>query len=276
MINYRLSGANNGVTTAVDAHQLGDAYAGVAALADKVGSGRVTNTGGAAAAGLAAVLARGHAVFAFEGVAEGEFGAVPGADAARGGWTFHTVGGIDRAFENAVMDHELRFWMHGNQAGCATLPPLNASDQKLYQHFDSVPGFEFFTDQMLTPFVGAFYQSVETGWPTLTFPHLRPLLRHEYSYQPRTYVPPEIPMTRDQRVVRDVDHWVRHHGTRLMFVNGGNDPAVAEPFRLGPGSSDAAVYVAPGVNHDIFGDMIAKLPPRQKAKATADLRRWAR
>lgn len=199
------------------------------------------------------------------------------ADAAKHGWTFNQVGGIDRAFEHSVMDYELRSWMHKTEADWAELPPLDASDEELYKHFDEVPGFEFFTDQALRPYVSAFYQAgTEIGWTTPTFAHLRPLLRFENSFQPRAWVPRDLSMTLDQSEVRDVDTWVRFRGSRLMFVNGGNDPATAEPYRLGPGTRDSAVYTAPGVNHDVLGEVIDKLPAKQKAEAIADLQRWAR
>lgn len=199
------------------------------------------------------------------------------ADAAEEGWTFSTVGGIDKAFENAVMEYELRFWMHTPGAASAKLPPLESPDEVFYQHLKQVPGFGFFADQTLKPFLSVFYQAErEIGWPTPSFPHLRPLLRHQDSYRPRTYLSQDIRVEQDQSVVRDVDRWVRMHGTRLMFVNGGDDPATAEPYRLGPGSRCSAVHVAPGVHHDIFGEVIAKLPQQQKEKAIADLRHWAR
>jgi hypothetical protein len=60
-----------------------------------------------------------------------------------------------------------------------------------------------------------------------------------------------------------------------MFVNGDNDPVSAEPYRLGPGTRDSAVYTAPGVKHVFLGEVIAQLPARQRDIATADLRRWA-
>ncbi|MFC4120411.1 S28 family serine protease [Nonomuraea zeae] len=199
------------------------------------------------------------------------------AEAAAKGWTFGLVGDIDRAFEHSVMEYQTGFWSYNRESECASLPPLDAPDEVLYQSFDRVLGFRFFTDQALEPFVSVFYQAgTETGWPTPSFPHLRPLLRYEDSYQPRAYVPRDLPMTLDQSVLRDVDRWVRAQGSRLMFVNGGNDPVTAEPYRLGPGSRDSAVYTAPGVHHVFLGDVIAELPPQQRDRAIADLRRWAR
>jgi len=73
--------------------------------------------------------------------------------------------------------------------------------------------------------------------------------------------------------MRDIDRWVREHGSRLLFVYGGNDPWGAEPFRLGKGSHDSAVLTAPGMNHS--GRLIARLSDEDKADAIADLQRWA-
>nr|WP_052478491.1 S28 family serine protease [Kibdelosporangium sp. MJ126-NF4]CTQ98023.1 FIG01124324: hypothetical protein [Kibdelosporangium sp. MJ126-NF4] len=197
--------------------------------------------------------------------------------AATQGWTFDVVGGIDVAFELSVMDYEFGFWAFNPESACAGLPSPDAGDEVLFASFDRVLGFPFFTDQALAPFTQTFYQGgTETGWWRPSLSHLRPLLRHEGVYQPRTLVPRDIPMTYDGSVIRDVDNWVRHHGTRLMFVNGGNDPYTAEPYRLGPGTRDSAVYTAPGVQHVYLGNVIEKLPAWQRAKATSDLRRWAR
>ncbi|MFI0421772.1 S28 family serine protease [Spongiactinospora sp. 9N601] len=199
------------------------------------------------------------------------------ADAAAHGWTFGLVGDIDRAFEHSVMDYEWGFWSYNDQSACASLPELDASDEELYRSFDRVLGFRFFSDQALTPYVSAFYQGAkETGWQTLSFPHLRPLLRYEREYRPGTYVPRDIPITYDGTAVREIDRYVRTRGHRLMFVNGGTDPVSAEPYRLGPGSRDSAVYTAPGVHHVFLGEVIGRLPRPQRDKAIADLRRWAR
>jgi hypothetical protein len=59
----------------------------------------------------------------------------------------------------------------------------------------------------------------------------------------------------------------------MLFLYGENDPWGAEPFELGPGSRDSAVYTAPGWFHS--AELIAQLVPDQKAAATADLLRWA-
>jgi hypothetical protein len=71
--------------------------------------------------------------------------------------------------------------------------------------------------------------------------------------------------------MRDIDRWVRRHGSRLLFVYGENDPWSAEPFTLGRGTRDSAVYYQTGGNH---GSSIAGLDADDAAAATRRLARW--
>ncbi|GAA4614507.1 S28 family serine protease [Actinoallomurus liliacearum] len=195
-------------------------------------------------------------------------------DAQKAGYTWKIIKTVDRAFENSVMDFEWAFWQYHLQSECADVPATTASTDVIYSYFDTISGALTYTDQSLEPYIPYYYQAgTQLGWPSPQFKHLRPLLRYESSYQPRTYVPSDIPMRFDPAAMKDVDHWVRTHATHMMFVYGQNDPWGAEPFRVGPGSRDSAVYVAPGQNHS--GRLIAKLPDAQRARATADLLRWA-
>jgi hypothetical protein len=197
------------------------------------------------------------------------------AAAAENGWTFSILKTPDRAFENTVMDYEWAFWQYSLQSDCPSLPSPDASDDELYESLDSIAGLSFYTDQGLSPYIPYYYQAgTQLGWPTPQFTWLRPELRYESSYQPRTYVPADIAMRFDGgRAMRDIDRWVRNHGSRLMFVYGENDPWGSERFQLGKGTKDSAVYTAPGMNHS--GRLITRLPADDQAKAVADLLRWA-
>ncbi|GAA4372638.1 S28 family serine protease [Actinomadura verrucosospora] len=198
------------------------------------------------------------------------------AAADENGWTFDILRTQDRAFENSVMDYEWGFWQYSLQSDCAALPNAkDATDDQLYETLDNISGLSFYSDQGLAPYIPYYYQAgTQLGWPTPKFKHLRPLLRYEASYQPRTYVPRDIAMRFDNgRAMRDIDRWVRGNANHMLFLYGANDPWGSEPFRLGRGSRDSAVYVAPGMNHS--GRLIARLPSDQQTKAMSDVKRWA-
>lgn len=196
------------------------------------------------------------------------------AAAQEGGYTWNIIKSVDVAFENSVMDFEWAFWQYHLQAECVDVPPTTASTDELFDYFDLISGALTYTDQGLAPFIPYYYQAgTQLGWPAPSFKYLHPLLRHEDTYVPRTYVPANIPMKFDPGAMRDIDHWVRTSASHMLFIYGQNDPWGAEAFSVGPHAVDSKVLVSPGQNHS--SHLIATLPAAQKAEATADVLRWA-
>ncbi|MEU0048706.1 S28 family serine protease [Streptomyces sp. NPDC006309] len=195
--------------------------------------------------------------------------------AADNGYTFDTIGSLDRAYEAVVLDYVWGFWQYSLLKDCDTVPAdaATASDDAIWDSVDTISGFSAYTDQGLQTYTPYYYQAgTQLGAPTIHFPYLgRDLVR--YGYQPpRNLVPRSIPMRFQPRAMRDVDTWVRHHATHMLFVYGQNDPWGAERFRLGAGARDAYVFTAPGLNH---GANVAGLVPEEKSLATARVLDWA-
>ncbi|MEU6521863.1 S28 family serine protease [Streptomyces sp. NPDC046924] len=195
--------------------------------------------------------------------------------AAEDGYTFDTVGSLDRAYEAVVLDYVWGFWQYSTVADCEQIPAdaKNATDDEIWTSVDTISGFSFYTDQGLSPYTPYYYQAgTQLGAPTVRFPHIeKKYIR--YGYQPpRSFVPRSIPMRFEHRAMRDVDTWVRHNARHMLFVYGENDPWGAEPFRLGHGARDSYVLTAPGMNH---GANVAGLTGEEKALATARILDWA-
>ncbi|QTD98686.1 S28 family serine protease [Streptomyces cyanogenus] len=195
--------------------------------------------------------------------------------AADKGYTFDTIGGLDKAYEAVVLDYVWGFWQYSLLKDCETVPAhaATATDEEIWTSVDTISGFSAYTDQGLETYTPYYYQAgTQLGAPTIHFPHIeRKLIR--YGYQPpRNFVPRSIPMRFQPRAMRDVDTWVRHHADHMLFVYGQNDPWGSERFRLGAGARDAYVFTAPGMNH---GANVAGLVPDQKDLATARILKWA-
>ncbi|MGV9236820.1 aminopeptidase, partial [Streptomyces nigra] len=197
------------------------------------------------------------------------------AYAAENGYTFDTVGSLDRAFEAVVLDYVWGFWQYSTVADCADIPAdaKNATDDEIWNSVDTISGFSFYTDQGLSPYTPYYYQAgTQLGAPTIHFPHIEKKYVR-YGYQPpRNFVPRSIDMKFQPNAMRDVDSWVRDNARHMLFVYGQNDPWGAEPFRLGKGARDAYVFTAPGMNH---GANVAGLVDKEKALATARILDWA-
>ncbi|MEU3226024.1 S28 family serine protease [Streptomyces sp. NPDC006976] len=194
--------------------------------------------------------------------------------ASDNGYTFDTVGTLDKAYEAVVMDYIWAFWQYSLLADCDAIPAdaEHASDQAIWDSVDSISGFSAYADQGLANYTPYYYQAgTQLGSPDIKQPWLGNLSR--YGYQPpRTFVPRSIPMRFQPQVMRDIDTWVRHHATHMLYVYGENDPWGAERFRLGAGARDSYVFTVPGGNH---GSNVAGLVPSENATATAAILRWA-
>ncbi|MFG3011201.1 S28 family serine protease [Streptomyces cinerochromogenes] len=195
--------------------------------------------------------------------------------AADNGYTFTTIGGLDRAYEAVVLDYVWGFWQYSLLKDCDTVPAhaATATDDEIWNSVDTISGFSAYTDQGLETYTPYYYQAgTQLGAPTIHFPSIEDKLIR-YGYQPpRNFVPRSIPMRFQPQAMRDVDSWVRHHATHMLFVYGQNDPWGSERFRPGKGARDSYVLTAPGMNH---GANVAGLVPDQKNLATARILKWA-
>ncbi|MFD7935688.1 S28 family serine protease [Streptomyces sp. NPDC059755] len=195
--------------------------------------------------------------------------------AAAEGFTFTTIGSLDRAYESVVLDYVWGFWQYSLLSDCESIPAdaATATDDEIWTSVDTISGFSFYTDQGLTPYTPYYYQAgTQLGAPTIHFPSIeKKYIR--YGYQPpRNFVPRDITMKFQPSAMRDVDTWVKHNAHQMLFVYGQNDPWGAERFRLGKGAKDSYVLTAPGLNH---GANVAGLVADQKALATARILAWA-
>ncbi|USX50235.1 S28 family serine protease [Lentzea sp. HUAS12] len=190
------------------------------------------------------------------------------------GYTYEQFGNAHKALEILVLDTPFTFWQYGTQEQCALVPGDGASVDDLWKFIEQTVGWDFYTDAGVAPYTAYYYQAgTQLGWPEADESAVRDLLRYPGSSVPRSMVSPDIGFPRfDRSAMRDIDTWVRHQGSRLLFVNGQNDPWSAEPFRLGRGTRDSLSYTVPGGNH---GANIAKLPEKERAAATAAVLRWA-
>ncbi|MFF0148391.1 PS-10 peptidase S37 [Amycolatopsis sulphurea] len=203
-----------------------------------------------------------------------ELGELAKAAAAKKGYTFKTVGSLDKSLEIAVIDSYFGFWQYQKASDCASVPKPGAPAATVWNWFEKVESLNSYSDQELDSVVPYYYQAaVQLGSPEAYDSYLRDLLRYPGADTPRTFVPASVRLPRfDYLAMPDIDFWVKSQGRQLLFVYGSNDPWSAEPFQLGFGSRDSHRYFVSGGNH---GSSIAQLPPAQAAEATSAIRRWA-
>lgn len=187
--------------------------------------------------------------------------------------TFHRLsGGIDQALEATVLDTAFTFWQYQGVPNCSQVPAADAPTKQIWNFVQDTVGFDSYADAGLKYYQPYYYQAAtELGWPSVSHRHLDDLLRHDNDQGPSSYLPDGLAGPFRPHAMRDIDAWVRTQGSELMFINGGNDPWSAEPFRLGPGTRDSSVHIVQDGNH---GSEINQLPPAERALARSTVRRW--
>lgn len=71
------------------------------------------------------------------------------AYAAENGYTFTTIGSLDRAYEAVVLDYVWGFWQYSLLSDCETIPAnaATATDDEIWTSVDTISGFSAYTDQ---------------------------------------------------------------------------------------------------------------------------------
>ena len=159
---------------------------------------------------------------------------------------------------------------------CSGVPKADATNTEVLEWVDEIGGLTSASDANLEGYIPYYYQSAyQMGWPEPYEAPLSDLLRHPGTNVSATFVPDELrPRRFDHGAMRDIDRWVRTKGSRMLFVNGQNDPWSAEPFTCGPkgATRDCARYTVPGGTH---GSRIEQLPTAERTRATALVLEWA-
>lgn len=158
--------------------------------------------------------------------------------------------GPDKIFEFAIGESRFLFWQYQDPARCLGLPAISASDDALYEFFDSVSVFaSFYDDASLEFFAPYYYQSAtQIGAPGPLELHLEGLLLYPGENVVDAYPPAGVSKPFDPAPLDDVAGWVASEAERIIFVYGEYDPWTAGAFDLGS-ARDSHLFVAPEGNH---------------------------
>ncbi|MCE9674026.1 hypothetical protein LY474_40165 [Myxococcus stipitatus] len=185
---------------------------------------------------------------------------------------FTVVGGPDRALEFSAVEAFFYFWQYGGASACASIPAPGAPAEETFAFLDEVVGVVYtYADRFIAPFEYAYYQAAtQLGWSRFPTKHLRGLLRYPGENTPDVYVSFPVTEPFDMEAMLRVEHWVRDHGERMLFIYGENDPYSATAFSVRE-DNDAFRFFAPGGNH---GANIAGLAEPERAFVLERLFAW--
>lgn len=195
----------------------------------------------------------------------------------REGNTYTIVGDREIAFEASVIDLYFGFYQYHPVSECADVPKADATNEEVLDWVNEIGGLTSAADQGLEAYLPYYYQSAyQMGGPPPYETPIADLLKHPGTNVSSTFVPENLrPRRFDHSAMKDIDRWVQKKSTRMLFINGQNDPWSSEPFSCGDKKADArdcARYTVPGGTH---GSQIAQLPDAERARATALVLKFA-
>jgi hypothetical protein len=189
--------------------------------------------------------------------------------------SYAIVGGLDVAYEDAVLELPFLFWQYGNpkgEFGCEHIPGRDASVAELADFFQKINGVNSYDDEAMKAFQPYYYQvAAELGGPGYRLSHLDGLLR----YPPTVdhLLPKGVRTEFTPATMRDMQSWVATQARRLMFVYGEYDPWSAGAFQAinQSAGNQNLWYLQPKGNHS---SQFSSLPEPDRAEALKTLGQW--
>lgn len=192
--------------------------------------------------------------------------------ASVGGYTFDRIGGVEAAFEAAVIELPFTFWQYSGAFYCRLVPDVDEADNAVFAALRYFSSFWYPTDDCFEYFAPYFYQAHhQLGFPAVARDHLQDLLQTD-ALNLEEGLPPAgtAPEYDGGAAMQDIADWVATNAQRILFIYGENDPWTAGAFALGEAEDCHIVTVASG-NH---GASISDLNDVDRALVDGLLHTW--
>ena len=146
---------------------------------------------------------------------------------------------LDQAYEYAILEYPFSFWQWGHD--CSKIPPSNAPNDTLIQHFVDVVGLEFYSDKSMEQYGSHYFQSAEEmGYYGFEIEDFKGLIKHlDVSANPSAiFTPDKLEVKFDGRLTNKVYEWTQTTTLPFVYINGMNDTwsATSVPEKKGSGS----------------------------------------
>ncbi len=155
--------------------------------------------------------------------------------------------GIEAAFELAVLEYSFSFWQYGGD--CTSIPDDEADTEELLDHFLSVSGVDFFSDQSINRY-GPFYYQMGSemgyyGYNTDDFSEYISAAGEEPS---AVFWPDKVVASFNPTLTRTAQKWMTSELERVIYINGADDTWSATGIHPDQ-DLDALLFNMEGKNH---------------------------
>jgi len=162
------------------------------------------------------------------------------------GLTFEYIGGLEKAFEYAVLEYDFSFWQ--SQIQCDAIPPLKDLDE-VVDHFNAVSDISFLDDKSMKKFESHYYQAgTQMGYYGYDIAPFKKYL--DFQTNPSAIHMPtsakETPFS--DALILKVKSWLETDANNLLYIYGGTDTWSAT--RVHPATvTNSKAFILPNKGH---------------------------
>ncbi len=165
------------------------------------------------------------------------------------GFTFNYLGGIEAAYEYAILEYPFSFWQWGGK--CSDIPKASDDSETHINHFIKIIGLSFYSDKSMDTYAAHYYQATTQmgyyAYETEDFKGLLtalPMQPHPHA----SFVPKGIKASYNPEFNKKVHKWLETNGNNFLYIYGELDTWTAtgvEPSK----KTNAKRYVLLGKHH---------------------------
>lgn len=183
-------------------------------------------------------------------------------------WTMSL--GLAEAYEYGILEYPFAFWQYGTLKA-ADIPAADAPAAALFDHYQKINAFYFYTDQGQKAFEPFMYQAfTEIGYYNYDIADFKGLMRALESPTNQVLCPKGVETVFDPRTMDRVYRFLQYEANRVIYIYGGLDTWAATQVPL-IGRTDAVKIVVAGAHHGVG---VRDFSPEQKELFLSTLERW--
>jgi hypothetical protein len=182
-----------------------------------------------------------------------------------------TVGlGLAEAFEYGVLEYPFAFWQYGTIKP-EDIPAPDAAATALFEHYQKINTFYFYTDEGQKAFEPFMYQAfTEIGYYNYDIADLKDVMKVLKSPTNQVLCPKGVSIVFDPATMDRVYRFLQYEAARVLYIYGELDTWAATQVPL-IGRTDAVKIVVRGAHHGVG---VRDFSPEQKELFTGTLERW--
>jgi len=171
-------------------------------------------------------------------------------NARQKGYTFNLLGGLEKAYEYAVLEFSFAFWQW-QYSSCDEIPENVDNPADIINYLEKIDVISFFTDNSVDYFRPFFYQGLtEIGMYTYDTEAFAGLLKYaqkpNFSFtMPKGYENASF----NDTLMYSINKWMQNESDNFVFIYGEYDPWNAPAVQLIEGKTNDLKMVKPKGSH---------------------------